>query len=258
MIDRERKPCLAQPPRDALGDMNAAMTPTGATERDGNIGLPLGCVAREQETYERFDPCHRDVSLRQAWGVDADARVLLHVGRLAPEKNVGLALRVYEQLRLYRPSLRMVVVGDGPQRAALQRAHPDVLFAGMQHGDALARYCASADVFLFPSLTDTFGNVVLEAMASGLATVAFDAAAASVHLMHGRNGWLAAPGDEDAFVKAASRAVIDAAPDGPVRWQARQSALKADWPSQLDAFEQGLKTAVMQHHAEQVQHAALA
>ena len=113
-------------------------------------------------------------------------------------------------------------------------------------------------MFLFPSLTDTFGNVVLEAMASGLATVAFDAAAASVHLMHGRNGWLAAPGDEDAFVKAASRAVIDAAPDGPVRWQARQSALKADWPSQLDAFEQGLKTAVMQHHAEQVQHAALA
>ena len=238
---------------------NVSFVPTPALQRDlAAHGFDRLKVAGRGVDAVRFDPCHRDVSLRQAWGVDADARVLLHVGRLAPEKNVGLALRVYEQLRLYRPSLRMVVVGDGPQRAALQRAHPDVLFAGMQHGDALARYCASADVFLFPSLTDTFGNVVLEAMASGLATVAFDAAAASVHLMHGRNGWLAAPGDEDAFVKAASRAVIDAAPDGPVRWQARQSALKADWPSQLDAFEQGLKTAVMQHHAEQVQHAALA
>lgn len=241
----------------ALADVS--FVPTQALQRElASQGFErLKVVGRGVDAVQ-FDPCRRDASLRRQWGAADDTRVLLYVGRLAAEKNVALALDSFEQLRRYRPSLRMVVVGDGPQRAALQRAHPDVRFAGVQRGDALARHCASADVFLFPSLTDTFGNVVLEAMASGLATVAFDLAAAAVHVTHGRNGWLAVPGDDQAFIRSASLALINGAPGGAVRREARDSALRADWPRQLDLFEQGLRLAVAQHPPHQVPHAALA
>ncbi|MCO6062775.1 glycosyltransferase, partial [Pseudomonas sp. MOB-449] len=77
--------------------------------------------------------------------------------------------------------LKLVIVGDGPQRALIQRALPDAIFCGVQRGEELARHYASGDLFLFPSLSETFGNVVLEALASGLAVVAFDQAAAAQH-----------------------------------------------------------------------------
>ena len=84
--------------------------------------------------------------------------------------------------------LRFVLVGDGPLGAALRRDHPDLVFAGFRTGDDLAAHYASADVFLFPSETETFGNVTLEAMASGLAVIAYDYAAARVHIENGTSG----------------------------------------------------------------------
>src|SRR5437879_12039408 len=98
---------------------------------------------------------------------------------------------------------RFVLVGDGPQRAALQKRHPDLVFCGAIIGADLAAHYASADVFLFPSETETFGNVTLEAMASGLAVVAYDYAAARVHIENGVTGALAHPGDARGFVDAA-------------------------------------------------------
>src|SRR5262249_32773646 len=82
--------------------------------------------------------------------------------------------------------------------------HPDLIFAGVRVGDDLARHYASADLFLFPSETDTFGNVTLEAMASGLAVVAYDLAAAHQHITHGVDGLLAAPGNAGAFGRVAT------------------------------------------------------
>ena len=193
----------------------------------------------------RFSPERRDPWLRHAWGADAADRVLLHVGRLAAEKNVPLALQTFERLRASRPGLRMVVVGDGPLRASLQRAHPEVHFAGERLGDDLARHYASADVFLFPSLTDTFGNVTLEALASGLALAAFDTAAARRHVCDGVNGFLAEPragaAGQDVFLAAAASAVAAAAPNGPLRRQARDTARRADWNSALRQFENELR-----------------
>jgi glycosyltransferase involved in cell wall biosynthesis len=96
--------------------------------------------------------------------VRADVAVI-HVGRLAPEKNLGLLKRSFETLQRTYPqrNLKLIVVGDGPQRLALEKDLPEAIFCGAQRGEALAAHYASGDVFLFPSLTETFGNVVLEA-----------------------------------------------------------------------------------------------
>ena len=124
----------------------------------------------------------------------------MHVGRLAPEKNLPLLLRCYEALKAERAGTKLVLVGDGPARTALATAHPDVIFAGTLRGEALAAHFASADVFCFPSLSETFGNVTLEAMASGLPSVAFDYGAAREHLRDRLHGAALPFGEETAFL----------------------------------------------------------
>ncbi|MFC4727349.1 glycosyltransferase family 4 protein [Coralloluteibacterium thermophilus] len=159
-------------------------------------------LARAVDT-RRFDPAHRDPALRAAWGAAPDTPVVIHVGRIAAEKNLQLAVRAFRALQEDRPDARFVLVGDGPARAALERANPDFVFCGIQRDMALARHFASGDVFLFPSTTETFGNVTLEAMASGVATVAFDYGAAREHIRNGISGRTIALGDEIDFVRAA-------------------------------------------------------
>jgi len=206
-----------------------------------------------------FSPAERDDNLREAWGVGPDDRVLLYVGRLAAEKNVGLALETFEYLRQRRPGLRMVVAGEGPLRAKLAAMHPDVRFVGVQRASSLARCYASADVFLFPSDTDTFGNVVLEALASGLVVVAFNSAGAGALIQHGHDGWLAQAGDRGSFFHTAERALEDSALGCALRQRARTLALRSDWESALHAFEQQLSAVLAEALAgSQVRDAALA
>lgn len=188
---------------------------------------------------EQFSPRWRSEELRREWQA-REAPVLLYVGRLAAEKNVGLALRTHAALRHLRPDIRMVVVGDGPQRAALQRRFPGVRFMGVQRGEALSRCYASADVFLFPSQSDTFGNVTLEAMASGLAVLAFDTAAAGDLIASGVNGFLAPPGDETAFVDEAVRFIAPPQTLDELRRRARLAAQQQSWPTVLGHFEAAL------------------
>jgi glycosyltransferase involved in cell wall biosynthesis len=159
-------------------------------------------MLRRAVNTKLFDPRRRDARLRADWGLAADQPAVLHVGRIAPEKNLALAVRAFHAIREVRPDAKFIWVGDGPARAALQRQNPDFHFAGMQHSDALARHYASGDLFLFPSLTETFGNVTLEALASGLPTVAFDYGAAREHLSDDC-GRRVPFGNADAFVVAA-------------------------------------------------------
>lgn len=156
-----------------------------------------------------FTPKRRDPALRKSWGVSGDAPVLLCVGRLAAEKGLGLALQAYRALQARIPAARMVMVGDGPQHGALADAYPDVIFTGTKRGEELASHYASADVFLFPSLTETFGNVVLEAMASGLAVVAFNRAAAQEHVANGISGLVVPAADERGFITSAYELGLD-------------------------------------------------
>jgi glycosyltransferase involved in cell wall biosynthesis len=150
-----------------------------------------------------FNPARRDVALRASWGAGPDTPVAMCVGRLAAEKNLHLVVKTWAQLRASRPDLRLVLVGDGPLRPALERQFPEVHFAGAHRGEVLARHYASGDLFLFASVTETFGNVVTEALASGLVTVAYDYAAGRAHMRDGENGFLADFDDDDAFHSAA-------------------------------------------------------
>jgi glycosyltransferase involved in cell wall biosynthesis len=179
------------------------MVPTPALRDDlAAAGFQrLEVVARGVDT-RRFHPQHRSEALRAQWQAAAGP-VVLHVGRLAPEKNLGLLLDAFLALRQKVPAARLVLVGDGPARAELQRRCPEAVFAGAQTGQALAQHYASADLFLFPSLTETFGNVTPEAMASGLPVVAFRAAAAAQLVRPGLDGLLAPPADREEFIRHA-------------------------------------------------------
>jgi glycosyltransferase involved in cell wall biosynthesis len=201
-----------------------------------------------------FSPARRSAELRRHWNAPDDAPVLIYVGRLASEKNVPLALRAFEAVHAQRPDARMVVVGDGPLRPSLQASHPHVHFVGLQRGSELAAHYASADVFLFPSLSETFGNVTLEALASGLAVVAFDAAAAGALIRNGRNGLLVPVGDGDAFVRAACAAA--SGDMAALRQRGRQTALASDWEPVLHRFEQRL--VALAHPVESFGHASVA
>lgn len=188
---------------------------------------------------ELFHPAHRDPQLRQRWGVAENDIVLLHVGRLAAEKNLQLLQRSWQYAQQHGPKgsrVHMVVVGDGPLRKNLQQELPGALFTGTLTGTALAAAYASADVFLFPSLTDTFGNVVIEAMASGLAIVAFDTAAAHQHIRDRYSGCLAALADEQQFLQNLSWLLKDKEALRGVRMHARHRACQLDWSAVLQRF----------------------
>lgn len=188
-----------------------------------------------------FMPARRCAELRAAWGANEEVPVAMVVGRVAAEKNLELAMQTFDHLRQLVPELRCVVVGDGPLRERLAEKHPWVHFTGVQLGDDLARHYASADVLLFPSETETFGNVVLEGMASGLVIVAYDYAAASLHLKSGNNGISVSKGDVPGFLAAAAQA-ITMRPDHPVRLAARESAAKVGWDQVVRDFEFRLKS----------------
>jgi glycosyltransferase involved in cell wall biosynthesis len=188
---------------------------------------------------DRFNPGRRDDRLRAGWGA-AGGPVLLCVGRLAAEKNVALALRAFRRARQFTPGARMVVVGDGPSRRELEAAYPDVLFVGMQTGDALAAHYASADLFIFPSLSETFGNVTLEALACGVPVVAFNVAAAAELVTDRINGRVVEPGDDEAFIAAACLLASLHRELAPMRIEARRAATGADWPTVLAGFERHL------------------
>ncbi|MFA5683589.1 MAG: glycosyltransferase family 1 protein [Lysobacteraceae bacterium] len=170
-----------------------------------------------------FDPARRSATLRAQWGLDNDELGVIHVGRLAAEKNLDLLFRAFDAIRRQRPGARLIIVGDGPGRAALAAAHPHAVFTGIQRDVELARHFVSGDLFLFPSLSETFGNVTLEAMASGLASVAFDYGAAREHLRDGEHGHAPARKDEAAFIAAALRLASDDAARRRMGAAARQA-----------------------------------
>ena len=214
------------------------MVPTDALRNDlAARGFErLHVVGRGVDT-RLFDPAKRDPALRRTWGTRDDDLVLAYVGRLAAEKNLDAVLAAHDALRALRPNTRLLFVGDGPLRDALRARCPQAIFAGHRSGEDLAAHYASADVFLFPSLTETFGNVTTEAMASGLPVVAFNSAAAGQLIAHGRNGLLAAGTDLPAFVRAALPMVHDGSLRASLGAAARETACRIDWRSVVMRFE---------------------
>lgn len=191
-----------------------------------------------------FDPTRRSEVLRAEWGLAAGDLAVIYVGRVAAEKNIGLALRAFEAIAVRCPSARFVLVGDGPLRARLQSQYPQHHFAGQRTGVDLATHYASSDLFLFPSLTETFGNVTQEAMASGLAVVAFRSAAAAEMIVDGQNGRTITPGDEALFIQAADAVAQDGQGRRTLGERARQSVLDCGWEAISLRFEAVLREAI--------------
>lgn len=188
---------------------------------------------------ELFHPGRRDAGLRAAWGARGESPVALVVGRVAAEKNLPFAMDCFRRMRERLPDLRCVVVGDGPIREKLQAEHAFVHFAGMRTGEDLARHYASADILLCPSETETFGNVLLEGLASGLVTVSHDYAAAARHVLHDRNGLKSPKGDRAAYLGECF-AALHRWRDPDFRAAARASAEKLGWDQVVDSFENHL------------------
>ena len=195
------------------------------------LGIPRVDVVSRGVDTELFAPQRRSDALRRQWGLGPDDLAVLYVGRIAPEKNLALLEKAFAAIHARHPRARLVMVGGGPALAALRSRQPRAVFAGMQTGTALAEHYASGDLFLFPSLTETYGNVVAEALASGLPVVAYRDAAALELVSHDIHGWLAEPGDEAAFVAGAVSLADAPGQRARQAMAARQRVAALGWPA---------------------------
>lgn len=193
-----------------------------------------------------FNPQARDLSLRRSWDAGPDTPVFIHVSRLAAEKNYELLGRAYSSIRDKQPTSKFVVVGAGPLEAKLKKEFPYAIFPGaipLEDRPALARLYASSDVFLYPSKTETYGNVATEAMACGNALVGFDYAAPAQHVAQGETGFVAPLDDDQEFIKRS----LELATNKQLRDRIGRSAAAYspafDWQPIVDRFESILRRA---------------
>lgn len=210
---------------------------------------PLALVSRGVDS-QHFNPQKRCNQLRQQWQATPQSTVMLYVGRLSPEKNIELVIQAYQQARISQPErdFKLVIVGDGPDRLRLQALIPDAIFSGMQTGEQLAQHYASADVFLFASEVETFGNVVLEALASGLPVLAYDYACAALTIQPGINGWHCVPGNAKQFQHCAAQlpALNQLQQMGR---EASKTAQQFGWSMAIDQFELALRATAEKHQS---------
>lgn len=196
----------------------------------------LKVVSRGVDT-KLFNISKRDTSLRSSWGATDNTKVLISVGRMAPEKNLDQVLKTYEALKLKGQAFKLVMVGDGPLKEQFQKRFPEIIFPGMLSQSNLAAYYASSDLFIFPSQTETFGNVTLEALASGIPVLAFDCAAARDWVQTGINGWLVAENNPEGF--AAQAVTIFNSKDllGQITQSTRQQVVHLNWDQIAEQVE---------------------
>jgi glycosyltransferase involved in cell wall biosynthesis len=183
-----------------------------------------------------FTPARRDADCRADFGARNGEPVLLYVGRISREKDLDILAAAYRRLSTQHPSARMVFVGDGPYLKELRDSLPGAIFTGYLDGKALARAFASADIFVFPSTTDTFGNVVLEAMASGLPAVVSDTGGPRELVKNGVTGYVTRSHDIDDFTAATSRLVADPTLRATMRANALASVQDRDWLAAFRKF----------------------
>ncbi|WP_404423468.1 glycosyltransferase family 4 protein [Nibricoccus sp. IMCC34717] len=195
---------------------------------------------------ERFAPSRRSDDWRSRHGIADDALAVIHVSRLAKEKNYPLLIETWHGIQRQVPNARLVIVSDGPLMGMLRQALPEAVFTGFISRDELAVAYASCDLFPYPSETETFGNVVTEGLASGLPVLAYNYAAAGKFIRDGENGCTVPKGDDAAFTAAAIR--LATAPDARHRLsqEARRTALTLSWKPIIQRFEQVLAQAARQ------------
>lgn len=176
----------------------------------------------------QFDPARRDLAWRRSIGIADDAYAVLFFGRLVREKGIAEYADIIERLEATGTRIRPIVIGDGPERDWLQRRLPSARLLGHLNGVELGRTVASADIFVNPSITEAFGNVTLEAMASGLPTVSVDVASAQA-LIGEAGGIFYQSGDTDGAAEAILRLVMFPERRRSIGRRARQASAGYSW-----------------------------
>lgn len=184
---------------------------------------------------ETFSPARRSADMRKRLGA-GERITFLYVGRLAPEKDLDILLESIRQVnRCFSDTTRFIIAGDGPYASWLRKSSPEnVLFTGYLRGKELSSLYASCDVFLFPSSTETFGNVVLEAMASGLPVIAANSGGVKDSVIDGYNGFLCEARNVEDFTRSILKFIKDRTLIQKMSIAARQCTLKKSWNSIFD------------------------
>lgn len=209
-------------------------------------------VVKTGVDVEKFSPKFRSSTLRRYWGACENTTVMLYVGRVSAEKEIELLIDTYALMQAQplvqssNKKVKLIIVGDGPDRIRLQKKKNSqgVVFTGSLSGKNLAEVFASADVFVFASQVETFGNVILEAMASGLPVVAYDYAAAKLHLDI-ETAWLCPLGQKKQFTENLTRL-----PSNKVLQAMGQKAMKkvqtVGWNHSVQQLEQAFYRVVQE------------
>lgn len=212
--------------------------------RNGLAAEKVGLWSRGVETGI-FSPEKRSEALRQSWGFAPDDVVVSYISRLVWEKDPRTFMDAVKLAMQQNPKIRPLVGGDGPARAQMEAELPDAVFTGFAFGDELAAIYASSDIFVFPSDTETFGNVTLEAMSSGVPALVANAVGSKSLVNSGETGYVLPVGDVKAFSEAVLRLAADSGLRARMAAQARTRALSFDWQrvmeSLTDSYDQVMK-----------------
>jgi phosphatidylinositol alpha 1,6-mannosyltransferase len=182
-----------------------------------------------------FHPRFRSEGYRRALGLAPDDLLVTYIGRIAREKNLSQLLKAWEALGPHRGSAQLALVGRGPLEEEIRRREiPGVHVLGLMHDRDLSEAYASADIFTFPSATETFGNSLLEAMGSGLSCLAVSAGGVLEFAQHGRNAWLVAPNSAPALAEGLRRLIQDPLLRQSLIEGGLQTARERDWAAVYD------------------------
>lgn len=215
-----------------------------------DLGIHQVAVVGRGVDTQLFNPTRRSEVLRASWGASNDTPVMIYVGRIAEEKNLNLTFRCYEQLKSIRPDLKFVMVGSGPAVERIRQQYPEIILTGPKTGEELGAHYASADFFPFTSVTETYGNVILEAMASGIGILSYHYAAGKLHIEHGENGYhvpISIAGsnkvsNEALYIQTAALFLKDPETLSKIRRNAVLHAQRFSWPLIADGFLQVLQS----------------
>jgi glycosyltransferase involved in cell wall biosynthesis len=192
-----------------------------------------------------FHPRFRSQAYRQAFGVEPQDLLVTYIGRIAREKNLTLLLKAWEALAPVRGPAKLVLVGRGPLEDEIRRRElPGVHVTGLMHGLELSAAYSSADIFVFPSATETFGNSLLEAMGSGLPSLVAEAGGVLEFAKHGENAWLVAPNSVAAITDGLRRLMEDSALRHRLADGALRTAAERGWDEVYDRLLEDYREAI--------------
>ena len=197
---------------------------------------------------ELFSPDKRDMAWRRSLGMADDEVAVSFAGRLVKEKNVAIYTRVMNALAAKGLKVKPLVIGDGPEMTAMRAGLRNGVFAGFLHGEQLARAYASSDIFFFPSESETFGNVTLEAMASGLPAVNAIGSGSNSLVTEGETGHLVSARDEQGLAAKLEALVQDESLRNKMGAAARQRALTFSWDHILSGLLDSYRTVLREAH----------